>query len=236
MSNSPYHQLDRLIDEYEEVSRLIKADTIIMVNYAKVFLMTAASTFEHIIKQRCQDFINFPLIPISSYANLYSLIQYCNRKNIIVVDSMFGKFHTQNRTTGLVNLDATNFYNLFGGGVFKNSIEIIFNIELNNRITKFQDVVDNLSPLIGKSEQFNCAYVKNDDILERLKRCTFSISETAFLNLKLKRNQVAHNYINGLSDSFNDISNFYFDALIYVMALDAAIENLTNVALINPPL
>lgn len=234
MSSSPYYQLDKLIDEYEEVERLIRSDTLIMVNYAKVFLMTAASTFEHIIKQRCQEFVNYPLIPISSYVTLYSLIQYCSRKSIIVEDAMFGKFYTLNRTTGLVNLDANMFYDLFGGVVFKNNIEVIFNNELNNRIAKFQDVVDKLSPLIGSGEQFDCAYVKNDDILERLKRCTFSISENAFLNLKLKRNQVAHNYINGLSDSFNDISNFYFDAVIYVMALDVAIENLTDTAAMGP--
>lgn len=46
--------------------------------------------------------------------------------------------------------------------------------------------------------------------------------------MKLRRNQVAHNYVNGLSDTFNDIQKFYDIAVIYVVALEEAIEKLTN--------
>lgn len=60
MISSPYHQLDKFIDEYEEDSRTIKTDKLIMVNYPKVYLMSVASTFERQIKQCCQNFFDYP--------------------------------------------------------------------------------------------------------------------------------------------------------------------------------
>ena len=57
---------------------------------------------------------------------------------------------------------------------------------------------------------------------------SFDDAEKAFLSLKLRRNRVAHDYINGMTDTFVDIQNFYDIAVIYVVSLEAAIEELTN--------
>ncbi len=49
-------------------------------------------------------------------------------------------------------MDATKFYDLFGGATFKNSIETIFNNELANRLVEYQKTVEKLEPLYrGKS-------------------------------------------------------------------------------------
>ncbi len=101
---------------------------------------------------RCQNFIDFPLVPLSTYPILNSFIQVCATQNQPITDGIFGKFYTLNRSTDLVNLDATKFYDLFGGATFKNSIETIFNNELADRLVEYQKTVEKLEPLYrGKS-------------------------------------------------------------------------------------
>lgn len=230
MSNSPYHQLDKFIDEYEEDSRNYHPDKLIMLNYPKVYVMTVASTFERQIKQCCQNFLGFPLSPIASYPKLLSLTQYCNTKNQPIVDGIFAKFNTMNPTTQIVNLSATKFYALFGGQVFKTRVTATFITELTSRITHYTEIVEKLRPLIDFSEQYDNEYVKNDDILKKLKSCTFAMAEDAFLNLKLRRNAVAHDYISGMSDSFENIRDFYLNAVVYVIAVEKAVISLTDIA------
>ena len=75
MSNSPYHQLDKFIDEYEEDSRNYHPNKLIMINYPKVYVMTVASVFERQIKQSCQNFLDFPLVPLASYPEIGTLTQ-----------------------------------------------------------------------------------------------------------------------------------------------------------------
>ena len=227
MSNSPYYQLDKLIDEYEEDSNVIKSDKLIMVNYPKVFVMTAASTFERQIKNRCHEFITHPVLPLASYPNIQSLLNYSIRKSIPITDLCYNKFHTYDRNTSVINLDANDFYVLFGGVLFKNSVEHYFMVELTNRLAYYQNIVNELLPLVESKEEYIADYVINDDIRERLTKCNFSLAEKAFLELKLRRNNVAHDYINGLSDTFEDIRDFYLDAVVYVSGVERAIENLT---------
>lgn len=228
MSNSPYFYLDRLIEEFEEDSRTINSEKLIMINYPKVFVMTVASSFEREIKKRCRDFINSPILPISTYTDLDSLINYCNNRNYSVIDKMYAKFYTYNQNTNSISFDASKFYELFGGVTFRNDVEVIFTNEIGNKVLKYQQMVDQLYLLVDSGEQYERDYVRYDDILARLKVCTFSMAETAFLNIKYRRNKVAHDYINGLSDTFNDLSNFYFDAVIYVISIEKAIINITN--------
>lgn len=60
MSNSRYAELDKLIKEYEQDSQTIRSERMVMKNYPKVLLMSAASSFEYNIKNRCQDFMIIP--------------------------------------------------------------------------------------------------------------------------------------------------------------------------------
>lgn len=232
MNNSPYPQLDKLIDEYEEDSRIIKTDKFIMVNYPKVYVMTVASTFEKQIKQRCQDFIDYPLTTLDSYPAIKRLIQSCALRKKPITDGMYGKFYTLHRDTNTINLDAKEFYNIFGGITFKSNVEDIFNSELEERLKNYQSIVDGLLPLVEVGNQYEREYAKNTDIVDKLSRCTFVSAEKAFLELKLRRNNVAHDYMNGLSDSFENIRDFYLDAMLYVVSLEKAITNLTDTSTI----
>jgi len=227
MDNSPYHQLDKLIDEYEEDSRIIKTDKLIMVNYPKVYVMTVTSTFEKQIKLCCQNFIDYPLIPLTPC--LSTLMQSCARKNMPITDAMYGKFYTFNRNTNTINFDTTKFYDFWGGITFRNSVETVFETELASRLEKYQNIVDGLLPLLESGEHYEREYAKNIDIRDRLLCCTFVSSEKAFLELKLRRNKVAHDYMNGLSDSFENIRDFYLDAVLYISSLEKAIVDITDI-------
>lgn len=60
MRNSHYVELDKLVKEYEEDSRTIRSERMVMKNYPKVLTMSVASSFEYNIKNRCQDFYDNP--------------------------------------------------------------------------------------------------------------------------------------------------------------------------------
>lgn len=64
MDNFQYSDLEKLIKEYQEDSGTIRGERLVMINYPKVFVMSAASSFECQIKKRCEDFINNPKLPL----------------------------------------------------------------------------------------------------------------------------------------------------------------------------
>lgn len=223
MPSSRYLELDKLIKEYEEDSKTIRSERVIMKNYPKVLTMSAASSFEYNIKKRCQDFYDNPKLPIAQhYPNILAI------RRIPIVDIMYGKIEAYYNNNGVECLNAEKFYSLFNGQNFKSRVETIFNTELRECIRKTKEYIKNLEPLLEIGEQYDYDYAKNSDLENTYERCSFDDAEKAFLSLKLRRNRVAHDYLNGLSDSFVDIQKFYDIAVIYVVSLEKAIEELTN--------
>lgn len=222
MSNSRYAELDKLIKEYEQDSQTIRSERMVMKNYPKVLLMSAASSFEYNIKNRCQDFYDNPKLSI---AQNYPKINAINRRPI--VDQMYNKMEAYNKN-GVEYLNANNFYELFNGQAFKLRVQAFFVSELQRKIQKIVEQINFLEPLLGTNDQYDSDYAKCSDLKSAYKRCTFDDAENAFLSLKLRRNRVAHDYINGMTDTFVDIQNFYDIAVVYVVSLEAAIEELTN--------
>lgn len=223
MSNSQYTELDKLIKEYEEDFQTIRAERLVMKNYPKVLVMSAASKFEFQLKKRCQDFIGNPKIPINpNYPNIMSL-----RGKKPIVDQMFAKLEGYNDTNGVEQLNAEKFYDLFGGQTFKAIVKTNFTAELNVKLQDICKRIDGLYTLIGQDDKYAFEYAKQCDLKDELQRCSFDDAENAYLSLKLKRNRVAHDYINGLSDTFEDLQKFYNKAVIYVMALEETIDSLT---------
>lgn len=225
MSNSQYHELDKLIKEYEEDYRTIKSERLIMKNYPKVLTMSAASSFEYQIKNRCQEFLDSPILPITSYPNISAL-----KSKKPKVDQMFSKLEGYD-DNGIEHLDAEKFYNLFGGQAFKADVKNRFSTEHSATIESIVAKIAGLSALVGQDEQYDFDYVKQCDLKDFIAQCTFDDAEKAYLSLKLRRNRVAHDYINGLSDTFEDIQKFYYSAVIYVISLEASIRALTTPSL-----
>lgn len=226
MGDSLYQVLDKLICEYEDDVRTIRSDKLIMINYPKIFTMSMASLFENELKQNIKDFLQFPSRPISStYPKLSRLLLKTSRPPS---DNIYAKLKGFEDENGIETLDAQDFYCLFGEQTFKRCVETNYNCEKNERISETATTLTNLSPLLAKGIQYEIDYAKYSDIHERLQQSTFNKAENAFLSIKLRRNRVAHNYIYGLSDSFEDIRNFYYDAVLYVVALKTTLVSLTS--------
>ncbi len=226
MEGSHYGELDNLIREQEEDSKTIKSDKLIMKNYPKVFVMSSASLFEHNLKERCQDFLDLPKKPIQSDYPLIEKLK-AKQKNKPLVDKMFAKLNGY-ENDGVETLSAEPFYELFGGSAFKADIVSCFAILKEERLQKTIEYIDRLQPLLTNDERYEFEYAKQCEIKEKLEQCSFEDAEKAYLSIKLRRNRVAHNYLYGLSDTFNDIRDFYYDSVLYVLALEQTIVGLTN--------
>ena len=142
-------------------------------------------------------------------------------------DKIFARLEGYERN-GIQVLNANNFYALFGGQPFREIIRGNYDLERNDKIRKEDNLISGISVLLGQNEQYDKDYAKHSDIKERLEQCTFDKAEQAYLTLKQKRNRVAHDYMHGSSDSFEDVRNFYYDAVLFVVGLEKTLEGLTN--------
>ena len=224
MNYPQYNELDKLIQEYDEDMQTIRSERLVMQNYPKVLTMSAASLFEFHIKKDCQSFIDNPLLSLDPN---YPQINRLFRRNKPVVDQMFAKLEGYD-DNGVEHLCAEPFYDLFGGSGFKNTIENIFASEKESKINNISQRISVLEPLIEQDDKYAVDYIKLDDIKNELDNCRMEDAEKAYLSIKLRRNRVAHDYINGLSDTFADIRKFYNIAVIYVVSLQTAIQDLTS--------
>lgn len=224
MNYPQYNELDKLIQEYEEDMQTIRSERLVMQNYPKVLTMSAASLFEFYIKKDCQSFIDNPILSIDP--NYPQINTFFSRRKP-VADQMFAKLEGYD-DNGVEQLCAEPFYNLFGGNSFKNSIQNIFTSEKEGQINNLDQRISGLESLIEQDEKYAVDYIKLDDIKKELENCRMEDAEKAYLSIKLRRNRVAHDYINGLSDTFADIRKFYNIAVLYVVSLQKAIQNLTN--------
>lgn len=221
-----YNELDRLISEYEVDFKTIREDKLIMKNYPKVLVMSIASLFEKQLKITCQNFIDNPIQSLSTTFPQIVALAHKN-PNKPLTDKMFAKLEGYYDNNGSEILNAQKFYDLFGGDVFKNDVEQNFNEVRLAKLDQVNSVLSNLMNLLDEGIQYEYNYAKQSDLKDKLDVCSFNVAERAYLSLKLRRNRVAHDYINGLSDTFEDIENFYYDAILYIVALEHAIEKLT---------
>ncbi|MBQ8297807.1 MAG: hypothetical protein IJX77_08505 [Ruminococcus sp.] len=226
MSSFPYSQLDKLIKEYDEDTRIIRKDKLIIQNYPKVFLMSTVSYFERQIKMRVDKFINSPAvsIPVRCH-NLHILITAKDKRPI--TDRVYHKFCAYTNDKGSLVLDALKFYELFGGATFESDVNNKFNDVLEERKKEYDGYIGNLSNCLGINDDIDNQYARYIDVRERLDYCTFDKAEKAFLNLKYRRNGVAHDYLERLSDTFEDLRNFYYDAVLYIIALEETLKSMT---------
>lgn len=225
MATSHYPIIERMIEEYEIDKTVLQTNRMIIAQYPKMFVMNIMSSFEQKIKERITNIITHPLLPLSTYPNFQRLITRNRNKQ---VDSVYGKLLAY-ENAGIEILNATEFYNLFGGSAFIIEVQNNFNAERLLQLSEIEPIVNSLEPLLGTSNTVDEEYCKQEERREKISNCNFQKAETAFLSLKLRRNRVAHDYSFGLSDSFEDIRTFYFEAVLYSIALEIALKNKSTI-------
>ena len=78
------------------------------------------------------------------------------------------------------------------------------------------------------NDKYGADYIRQCEVKEELEGCSFDDAEKSYLRLKLRRNRLSHDYIGGISDTFMDLQRFYNKAVVYVMALENSIMELTK--------
>lgn len=218
-----FPEIERVIKGYDNEVKLLNSDSVCIENYPKVFTLCSASVFEKRIKDRIRLIKAQPAVSLEiELPQLYRIIT--SRPNDYV-DGVFGKFVASNKTGSDV-LDATKFYELFGGDSFKRSIQAEYNRLLENQ----KEHIDNQIVILGELLERHYSKYENDyaDLLEmqeKLNSYTFERAEAAYLNLKLRRNKVAHYYMIETLDSFSDLRSFYYGASLYVAAVNNILQN-----------
>ncbi len=226
MIDNYYPTIKRLIDEYHKDRGIFAAQKEIFLYYPQLFILTMVSQFEKEIKNKTNDVISNPIIPLPQISRqLDSIVLRAPNKYI---DRIYGKFIAHATPTGIL-LSATDFYNLFGGQSFKIKIERYFTQEKQVQVSEYQKIISFLSPLLNTSEDYNEKYAENDEILNIIQNLTFSEAETAFLELKLRRNKVAHDFFGGTTDTFEDIKKLYYQAVLFIVALKKGLSDFSTI-------
>ena len=221
MTNTLFQPIEQLISEYEQDSNTIRSNRLVMENYPKVLLLSVASLFEVMIKNSLAAFYAAPSIPMPP-----KISQINNRlgQYDVLSDKLYAKFVASPRTN---TTSATNFYALFSGASFKTDVKNNFDIIRAQMILDKRTLIDSIAPMRGSGDSFDFEYIKQGDRLQILNRSSFSVSEDSFLQIKLRRNKVAHDYISGITDTFTDISGFYCLASLYVESVDKTLKTMT---------
>ena len=227
MAISHYSTLDKIIEEYETDRTVLKPGRTIIEQYPKIFVMSIVSSFEVKIKELIKNIITNPSIPLATLPVWHVLIASRADKQ---VDNIYGKLQAYDDiSSGSSVIDALPFYSLFGGNVFKQEVINNFNTERARQLNVLNDIVKPLEKLIETTSLYDDEYTKQEERREHINNGNFQTAELAFLSLKLRRNRVAHNYLFGLSDSFEDVRNFYYEAVIYVTALEQALKDKSTI-------
>ena len=219
-----FPEIDRIIRGYDKENKVLKIDSVSIENYPKVFTLCAASVFEKRIKDKLKLFLSNPVSPINtSYPSIWSIVSSSSDK---AVDKIFAKFEAYN-SNGIDHLDASKFYNLFGGITFKNAVateyEALRELQKNHAGEQATRVLGLIS---SGYKDLDDSYAILIDMVDQLNLCTFERAEEAYLNIKLRRNKVAHNFMTELLDSFNDLRIFYYGAALYIASVDKVLSSL----------
>lgn len=221
-----FPEIEHIIRGYDKESEVLSIDSVSIENYPKVFTLCSASVFEKRIKDKLRIFLNNPQSVLSlSYPGVVNMI---NRHHDNAVDKIFAKLKAYN-ANGIDCLDASGFYDLFGGVVFKNAIATEYDRLREEQKNSANAKAIKLFELISMGYmEYENSYAILIDMVERLDLCTFDRAEEAYLSIKLRRNKVAHNYITELLDSFNDLRAFYYGAALYIASVDTILSGMVS--------
>lgn len=214
MNKTYYPTFRKLIDEIERNKALLSANSIVVSYHPQILLLSVVSTFEKEIKKKFENIITNPILGLI----LPKFNKLVTSNPAYCLDNLYKKFKARD-DKGSIILSAEDFYTLFGGKTFSAAVSTTFQYIRQTQMLEHKSIVDRLQPLLGTDDRTDQIYLSNDGIYQRLSKLTFKGAETAFLQLKLKRNKVAHDFLTGISDSFEDIRDLYYDAVFYVVAV-----------------
>lgn len=224
MIEDHYPKFKKIINEFEQDQKQFSSDKEIISYFPQIFLLAIVSTFEKEIKEKCANIITHPAISLTPFVRLNQICSTTSNYS----DKIYSNFKAYEQN-GILTLNANDFYSLFGGVTFRTDVETNFFSERQQQINDYRNLVEMLLPLIEKDDKYDDSYIENDDICNIFNSLNFCDAERAFLELKFRRNKVAHNFLTGISDSFEDIRLLYYKSVLYVVAVKRSLSNLSTV-------
>lgn len=213
------------IDEYNEFNNIVRSDKQLYVMYPKILNLCVASLFEKQIKKICGDIVAKPKKSAFSDAKLQAFVKKNANKYI---DKIYASIRAYIDSNGQEVLSLQAFYDLFGGNVFEQNVEALFNCELSKQINSYEEFIGKITPCVAMDVKYESNLVFADNVLQQLKSNSFNKAKEAFLRLKERRNRIAHDFMCQFNDTYNDIICLYNDAALFVYALKTALSNLID--------
>ena len=220
-----FPEIKTQIDEYYEFSNIVRSDKQLFAQYPKILNLSISSLFENQIKRLCADIVDNPKHSVFSDVALQNFVRRSRNKYI---DKIYGLIWGYIDTNGQEVLSMQNFYDLFGGIVFEQRVEMYFMRELPNQIHSYEEFLAKVSACVLIDSKYESSYIFADAILQQLKANTFQIARDSFLRLKERRNRIAHDFMCSFNDTYNDIVCLYNKAALFVYALKKALWDLID--------
>jgi len=212
---SPYNEIESIISDYDLLKQYFMPNSAVMHEFPKMLLMSIVSLFEVRLKTQLSQIIT--KVDSGSLTTLpnISVLRYDQRTS----DFLYRKFYTFNMRLQREELTAQPFYNVFGGQAFINVVRTDFNNKRSDELIALDNEINKLLDLAIGNPKYEAPWIEKVDEKDTLTNLNFEEAERSFLSLKLRRNRLAHDYINGLSDTFEDINLFYRKSQIYVSVI-----------------
>lgn len=225
MIEKHFPKIKNVIDEFEDDNKILRADREIILLYPRIFTLLVVSTYEQKIKENCGNIVKAPSVPMQQFPCLQKFVRD-NPNNY--VNKMYSKIESYMNADGNDVLNATNFYNLFGGTLFSSKLNDYYDELKKSEVAEYKNHIDSLWGAIGNDDRIDNIYLQLDEIYQRLLSSNFRKSERAFLLLRKKRNLIAHDFLVQFLDSFSDICALFYDSSLYVVALNKALSDLST--------
>lgn len=181
----------------------------LMQFFPKILLISVASLFENEIKQTYNKFTMHPMIT------------GCKAS----AGTVYKKFHTEPLFSTI------NFDNYFTRPSFdfKSTVEQHFNQLKVSEVLCIDTTHSQLKAVHNPPEETSKQIVEYEGHSHRLNNLRFDDAWTTFLELKSLRNKIAHDFTAALSHTFDDITLKYYNALLYVKAVQNTLKSITKV-------
>lgn len=222
-----YPEIQKAFFDYYDLRPHMNNGGSIMSNYPKILTMIIGSTFENVVSNCIDNFLDYPIttptINIPSFRDDNGFTKGGNAYKL---------FHTLRKNPSDPEYNATPFYQKFGIN-FRRMVEHEF-------ISLQQDFRNRLAveePNIEATYQSNKNRyeVEYEDFLYMQEETAipFSLAEQHMMMIKKQRNKVAHNFVECFPLSVDELRQYYYRSMIYVKSLENVFISQTKAYISN---
>lgn len=218
-----YPEIQEAIFDYYDLKPHMSTGGPVMSNYPKVLAMTLGSTFENVISNCIDNFLDHPITNPTIYTPSFQ-----DNNGFTRGGNAYKLFHTIRINPTDPEYNAQPFYDKFGEN-FKSMIETEYSLlheDFQNKLAMEENNIEIMYQNNPKRLE-----VQYEDFLfmkDAIDTSSFSLSEQHMLMIKRQRNIVAHNFVDSFPLAVDDLRQYYYRAMIYVKAIENVFKSQTG--------